>query len=505
MQQYYLRRTAGILLPIFSLPGGWGMGSLGQPAYDFLQFLQAAGQHVWQILPVGPTGCANSPYQSPSAFAGSPDLIDMDLLIADGLLQKADCAALRWGQNQNRVDYALVQANHALLLQKAYAAWKARRPVPGCDTHRDEDFNAFLCRTKDWLEDYALYMVLKAENSGRDWQHWPEAQRARRPEALTRVQQEKSDELEYWRFVQYEFDRQWQLLRQKAAQCDVRIMGDMPIYVSADSADAWAGSDLFETDEKGFPTRVAGCPPDFFCADGQHWGNPLYAWPNHKKTGYAWWIRRMRAALRIFDLVRIDHFRGFDTYWAIPVGAETARAGKWEKGPGLEIFEAMEHAIGPLPVVAEDLGESSDSVRQLLADSRFPGMKVLQFAFSGGENDFLPHNHMQNCVVYPGTHDNTTLADWLAHAPEQERSFAKRYMPAAKGESPVRAIVRTALASPAKLAVIPLQDWLEEGAAARINTPGTVENNWCWRVGAGQCTPALARQIRDLSETYLRV
>ena len=279
----------------------------------------------------------------------------------------------------------------------------------------------------------------------------------------------------------------------------------MPIYVSADSADAWAGSDLFETDEKGFPTRVAGCPPDFFCADGQHWGNPLYAWPNHKKTGYAWWIRRMRAALRIFDLVRIDHFRGFDTYWAIPAGAKTARAGKWEKGPGLEIFEAMEHAIGPLPVVAEDLGESSDSVRQLLADSRFPGMKVLQFAFSGGENDFLPHNHIQNCVVYPGTHDNTTLADWLAHAPEHERSFAKRYMPAAKGESPVRAIVRTALASPAKLAVIPLQDWLEEGAAARINTPGTVENNWCWRVGAGQCTPALARQIRDLSETYLRV
>ena len=505
MQQYYLQRSSGVLMPIFSLPGGWGIGSLGQPAYDFLQFLHEAGQRVWQILPVGPTGSANSPYQSPSAFAGSPDLIDLDLLAADGLLQKQDYETLDWGKNENQIDYAQVQTNHEVLLRKAFAVWCSRRPVPGYDTHRDEDFNAFLCRTKDWLEDYALYMTLKGCNGGKDWQRWPQPQRARAPQALDEVRRTQAEELEYWRFVQYEFDRQWQTLKQKAAALGVKIMGDMPIYVSADSADAWAGRELFETDENGFPTRVAGCPPDFFSADGQHWGNPLYAWEAHKKSGYAWWIRRMRSALRIFDLIRIDHFRGFDTYWAIPAEAKTARAGKWEKGPGLAIFEAMEHAIGPLPVVAEDLGESSDSVRQLLKDSLFPGMKVLQFAFSGGENDFLPHNHIRNCVVYPGTHDNTTLADWLQTAPEHERQFAERYMPPAKGESQVRAIIRAALASPAKLAVIPLQDWLELGALARINTPGTVENNWCWRQSPGVCTPALAKQMRALAETYLRL
>ena len=505
MQQYYLQRSSGVLMPVFSLPGGYGIGSLGQPAYRFLQFLHEAGQRVWQILPVGPTGSANSPYQSPSAFAGSLDLIDLDLLAEDGLLQQSELASLDFGKDADRIDYAKVQASHEALLRRAYAVWRARRPVPGYDTHRDEDFNAFLCRTKDWLENYVLYMALKRRNGGRDWQHWPEAQRSRSSEALAEVYKAEAEELEYQRFVQYEFDRQWQALKQKAAALDIKIMGDMPIYVSADSADAWAGRELFETDAQGFPTRVAGCPPDFFSADGQHWGNPLYAWSAHKATGYAWWIRRMRSALRTFDLIRLDHFRGFDTYWAIPAGAKTAREGKWEKGPGLAIFEAMQHAIGPLPVIAEDLGESADSVRQLLKDSLFPGMKVLQFAFSGGENDFLPHNHTKNCVVYPGTHDNTTLADWLQTAPEQERRFAQRYMPPAVGESQVRAIVRAALASPAKLAVIPLQDWLELGASARINTPGTVENNWCWRQSPGACIPALAKEMRELTETYLRL
>ncbi len=505
MQQYYLQRSSGVLMPIFSLPGGYGIGSLGEPSYEFLQFLHSAGQRVWQILPVGPTGSANSPYQSPSAFAGSADLIDLDLLVQNGLLAKKDCEALLYGERQDRIDYALVQKNHTLLLRKAFAAFCQKRPVPGYETHRSEDFNAFLCRAKDWLDDYALYMALKGKNGGKDWQQWPEAERTRDPEALKAARETLAEEIEYWRFVQYEFDRQWQLLKEKAASLNIKIMGDMPIYVSADSADAWAGPNLFETDAKGVPTRVAGCPPDFFSADGQHWGNPLYDWPYHQKTGYAWWIRRVRSALRTFDLVRIDHFRGFDTYWAIPASAKTARAGKWEKGPGLAIFEAMEQAIGPLPLVAEDLGEGSDSVRELLAASRFPGMKVLQFAFSGGENDFLPHNHIHNCVVYPGTHDNTTLADWLKTAPAHERRFAQSYLPPAKGESQVRAIVRAALASAGKLAVVPLQDWLELGAEARINTPGTVGDNWAWRLTPGLCTQALAHEMRALSETYLRL
>lgn len=505
VQQYYLPRCSGILMPVFSLPGGRGIGSLGKPAYDFLAFLHRAGQSVWQILPVGPTGCASSPYQSPSAFAGNPYLIDPDLLAADGLLQPEDCGEPVWGSRPDHVDYAAVEAGRMTLLRRAFAAWRQRRPVPGCDTHRDEDFNAFLCRTRDWLPDYTLYMTARNLYGGKDWQQWPEPVRTRQPSALRELQAAHADDLEFWRFVQYEFDRQWQLLKDRAAKLNIRIMGDMPIYVSADSADAWAGRELFETDRDGYPTQVAGCPPDFFSQDGQHWGNPLYDWSYHKATGYAWWIRRMRSALHTFDLVRIDHFRGFDTYWSIPAGAKTAREGQWKQGPGLEIFTAMENAIGPLPVIAEDLGEGSDSVRRLLADSRFPGMKVLQFAFSGGENDFLPHNHIHNCVVYPGTHDNTTLRDWLENGSVDERHFVRRYLPPAQGESQVRAVLRGALASAAKLCVIPLQDWLELGADARVNTPGTVDDNWSWRAIPGMCTDTLADQIRELTETYLRV
>ena len=517
MQQYYLRRTAGILLPIFSLPGGWGMGSLGQPAYDFLQFLQAAGQHVWQILPVGPTGCANSPYQSPSAFAGSPDLIDMDLLIADGLLQKADCAALRWGRNQNRVDYALVQANHALLLQKAYAVWKARRPVPGCDTPRDEEFNAFLCRTKDWLEDYALYMALKVANKMKNWVEWDAPYRRRDKAALAAFAAANEEEIGFWKFVQYKFSVQWQAVKTYANEKGVQILGDIPIYVSADSVDAWVGGKLFELDADGRFARVAGCPPDYFSADGQLWGNPLYDWAYHKKTGYAWWVRRVRHALGIYDLLRIDHFRGFDTYWAIPADSTTARTGKWENGPGMELFDTLEAALGKLPIIAEDLGELFPSVRKLLADSTFPGMKVLQFAFGGGDNEYLPHNHVKNGVVYPGTHDNTTLTDWWENgASKKEKATAAAYLhltpckPTAKEVAAVKtaaartALLRAALGSVADRAIIPMYDWLGLGAKAHLNTPGKLGGNWAWRAKAGFDSKALAAQIEAECAVYCR-
>lgn len=505
MQQYEIPRQSGVLMPIYSLPGGHGIGSMGKPSMDFLEFLHKAGQKIWQILPVGPTGCGNSPYASCSAFAGNPNLIDLDLLTADGLLKKSDYSKLDWGSDPSRIDYDTVIPNQMAMLRKAYANWKKRRPIPGYDTWRDEDFNAFLCGTKDWLEDYALFMAAKAENEQKDWQSWPEALRTRRPEALAALRKSGAEEMEFWRFVQYIFDKQWQGVKARAKQLGIMIMGDMPIYVSADSADAWASPELFETDEKGHPARVAGCPPDFFSEDGQHWGNPLYAWPRHKATGYAWWVRRVRNALYTYDLLRIDHFRGFDTYWAIPAGEKTARNGKWELGPGLELFQTMEDALGPLPLVAEDLGEAFDSVRKLLADSKFPGMKVLQFAFGGGENAFLPHNHIHNCVVYPGTHDNTTTRDWLENvSTKKERAFVKKYLPAAPGETQTRAVVRAAMASPAKLAVVALQDWLELGPEGRMNIPGTVGANWNWRAQKGDCSAKLAAEMKALALTYLR-
>lgn len=505
MQQYYIPRQSGVLMPISSLPGGHGIGSMGKPSMDFLDFLHRAGQKVWQILPICPTDSSNSPYASCSAFAGNPNLIDLDLLAADGLLTQADLDSLTWGSDLSRVDYASVIPNQMAMLRKAYAAWRQRRPLPGYDTWRDEDFNAFLCATHDWLEDYALYMAAKAENGGKHWQDWPEPLRARRPEALEALRRTAAEEIEFWRFVQYLFDKQWQGVKAYAKKLGISIMGDMPIYVSADSADAWAGPELFETDEKGRPARVAGCPPDFFSADGQHWGNPLYDWPRHRETGYAWWVRRVRNALYTYDLLRIDHFRGFDTYWAIPGGETTAKNGKWEQGPGLELFETLEYALGPLPVVAEDLGDIFDSVRKLLADTRFPGMKVLQFAFSGGENAFLPHNQIQNCVVYPGTHDNTTTRDWLENTSSPaERAYAVEYLPAAKGESQTRAVLRSAMASPAKLAIVALQDWLELGPEGRMNAPGTVGMNWSWRALPDACTDHLAAEMRALAVTYLR-
>ena len=505
MQQYYIPRQSGVLMPIYSLPGGHGIGSMGRPCMEFLEFLAKAGQKVWQILPVGPTGMGNSPYTSCSAFAGNPNLIDLDLLAEEGLLEPADYAGLSWGKDPARVDYEAVEAGRMAMLRKAYLTWKERRPVPGFDTCHDEDFNAFLCASKDWLDDYALYMAAKTLYRGKDWQAWPDALRTRRPEALAELRAGSGAEVEFWQFVQYIFDKQWQAVRARAKGLGISIMGDMPIYISADSADAWANPELFEMDAAGRPARVAGCPPDFFSADGQHWGNPLYDWPRHRATGYVWWVRRVRSALYTYDLLRIDHFRGFDTYWAIPAGAASAREGRWEKGPGIELFEALEREIGPLPVVAEDLGDIGDSVRRLLADSRLPGMKVLQFAFSGGDNDFLPHNQIRNCVVYPGTHDNTTTRDWLENqASEAERAFVARYLPPAKGESQTRAVVRSAMASPAKLAIVALQDWLELGPEGRTNTPGTVGMNWSWRCQKSDFSDKLAAEMRALAVTYLR-
>ena len=499
------KRESGILMPLSSLPGGYGIGSLGAPARRFVDFMVRAGQAVWQILPVGPTGYGDSPYQSCSAFAGNPYLIDLDLLAADGLLSRADYAFIDWGADPERVDYGLLYQKRLPVLRKAYQNFLARRPVPGCDTPYPDDWYAFTFRTDSWLPEYCLYMAIKQQQGMVDWQQWPRPYRLREPEAIEAFCDEHAEELGFWAFVQYAFDRQWRALKAYANSRGVRIMGDIPIYVAADSADAWTGGQLFEMDADGRPRRVAGCPPDFFSADGQLWGNPLYDWAYHKRTGYAWWIRRVRHALEIYDILRIDHFRGFDTYWAIPAGADTAKYGRWEQGPGMDLFRALKTALGDLPIVAEDLGEMFDSVRTLLKESGFPGMKVLQFALDGTDNEYLPHNYPANCVCYPGTHDNDTLRGWWENgATEAEREQLTAYLALTEREGLRDGVLRGVLGSPARLAIVPMADWLGLGSAARMNTPGQPAGNWQWRAAPGALTPELAANIRALTARYFR-
>ena len=499
------KRCSGILMPISALPGGYGIGSLGAPARRFVDFLHEAGQSIWQILPVGPTGYADSPYQSCSAFAGNPYFIDLDLLVKDGLLKKRDFAKLSWGGDPKQVDYGTLYNQRFAVLRKAYHNFLQQRPVPGYETPYPDDWYRFQFLSSDWLPDYCLYMAIKEENGMVDWQKWPRALRLHEPAALEAFRAEHAEQVEFWAFVQYEFDRQWRALHAYAKSKDVAIMGDIPIYVAADSADAWAGRRLFELDADGRPRRVAGCPPDYFSADGQLWGNPLYDWSYHRDTGFAWWIRRVRHALSIYDILRIDHFRGFDTYWAIPAGELTARNGRWEQGPGMELFRMLHTALGDLPIVAEDLGEMFESVRVLLAESGFPGMKVLQFAFTGEDSVDLPHNYPRNCVAYPGTHDNNTLKGWFnSELGAAGQKQARAYFALTKQEGELRGLLRGVLASPAVLAIVPLADWLEEPAAARMNTPGKAQGNWCWRADAAAVTPELAKEIRALCARYFR-
>ena len=504
-------RESGILMPVSSLPGPYGIGCFGAEALKFVDFLAAAGQHIWQLLPLSPTGYGDSPYQSCSAFAGNPYFIDLDALKADGLLTAAQLKAEKWGDDPLSVDYGTLYTSRYKVLRTAYAAWREKYAgLHGCAHYYPDDYYAFALANDSWLNDYALYMALKTANGMKSWTEWPREYRLRDAAALAKFAAEQEEEIGFWKFLQYEFATQWKKVKDYANAKGVKILGDIPIYVSADSVDAWVGGELFELDAQGGFARVAGCPPDYFSADGQLWGNPLYNWPYHKQTGYAWWIRRVRHALGIYDLLRIDHFRGFDTYWAIPAGSSTACTGKWEIGPRMDLFHALEAALGKLPIIAEDLGDLVPSVRKLLADSTFPGMKVLQFAFGGGDNEYLPHNHVKNSVVYPGTHDNTTLTDWWVNAaPAKEKANAAAYLhltpckPTAKEVAAVRtdaariALLRAALGSVADRAIIPMADWLGLGAEAHLNTPGKLGGNWAWRAAEGfdarPCWPAALR------------
>ncbi len=513
-----IMRESGILMPVSSLPGPYGIGCFGAEALKFVDFLAAAGQHIWQLLPLSPTGYGDSPYQSCSAFAGNPYFIDLDALKADGLLTAAQLKAEPWGTDPLSVDYGTLYTSRYKVLRAAYAAWREKYAGRfGCAHYYPDDYYAFTLTNESWLNDYALYMALKTANGMKSWAEWPREYRLRDAGALAKFAAGQEEEIGFWKFLQYEFAVQWKKVKDYANEKGIKILGDIPIYVSADSVDAWVGGELFELDAQGGFARVAGCPPDYFSADGQLWGNPLYNWPYHKQTGYAWWVRRVRHALGIYDLLRIDHFRGFDTYWAIPAGSSTARTGKWENGPGMDLFRALEAALGKLPIIAEDLGDLVPSVRKLLADSTFPGMKVLQFAFGGGDNEYLPHNHVKNSVVYPGTHDNTTLTDWWVNAaPAKEKANAAAYLhltpckPTAKEVAAVRtdtariALLRAALGSVADRAIIPMADWLGLGAEAHLNTPGKLGGNWAWRAAEGFDTALLAGRIEAECAVYCR-
>ena len=499
-------RASGILMPVFSLPGPFGIGTLGKEAFAFVDFLADAKQTYWQILPIGPTGYGDSPYQSFSAFAGNPYFIDYRLLADVGLLTADEVPAAR---PVGPIDYGALYNERPVILKKAADRLLAA-PSPS--------YEAFCEAQSFWLEDYALFMAVKAEQGQAGLADWPDDLRCRKPEAIAAAKQRLAGAVDYYKAVQFFFYTQWNALKAYANGKGVRLVGDIPIYVSPDSSDLWTHPELFQTDGEMHLTQVAGCPPDAFAADGQLWGNPLYNWAYHKKTGYAWWVRRVRHALGIYDLLRIDHFRGFDTYWAIPADSTTARTGKWENGPGMELFDALEAALGKLPIIAEDLGELFPSVRKLLADSTFPGMKVLQFAFSGGDNEYLPHNYIKNSVVYPGTHDNTTLTDWWENgASEKEKAAAAAYLhltgvkPTAKELAAIRtddvriALLRAALGSVADRAIIPMYDWLGLGAEAHLNTPGKLGGNWAWRAADGFAAKALAKTIHDECSVYCRV
>lgn len=491
-------RASGILLPISSLPSEYGIGCFSKEAYHFIGQLVRAGQKYWQILPLGPTGYGDSPYQAFSTFAGNPYFIDLEVFIKEGLLYEHECRECDWGYNESYVDYGKQYGARNYLLRKAFSRFQ---PAD------DEEYAKFVERNEEWLEDYCMFMAIKNSLGGKGWWEWPAELRKREKEAMEEMKEKLAEELAFYRFQQYWFHKQWCWLKSYANNNGIKIIGDVPIYVAFDSADAWANPELFQFDEENLPEAVAGCPPDAFSATGQLWGNPLYRWPYHKKSGYQWWIQRIAHSKELYDVIRFDHFRGFDEYYAVPYGDATAENGQWEKGPGAELFQVLKEKIEDLEVIAEDLGLLTESVVEMLEETGFPGMKVLQFAFdSGMDNVYLPHKYDKNCVVYTGTHDNDTTKGWYARLPEWTKNFARRYTncEGRNDDECVWGMIRTAMSSVADLAIIPMQDILCVGNEARMNMPSSFGDNWKWRVRKGQFNEEHVNRLRDLTELYGR-
>lgn len=494
-------RSSGILFPIFSLPGKYGIGCFSKKAYEFVDFLKECKQHYWQILPLGPTSYGDSPYQSFSTFAGNPYFIDLEALIDQGLLTQEECDAVDFGDDDQSIAYDKLYKGRFDLLYLAYQR---------SDISKIEDFWRFREDNKYWLRDYAIFMAVKKRFDGVSFREWAEDIRLRYDNAMEYYQTELYYDIEFYEYLQYEFFCQWSKLKEYANKNDIKIIGDIPIYVSLDSADVWAHPELFQLDENREPYAVAGCPPDGFSITGQLWGNPLYNWGKNQETGYDWWVRRIEKCTQMYDVIRIDHFRGFDEYFSIPAGEKTAEHGHWEKGPGIELFNAIKWRLGDIDIIAEDLGYITDSVRQLVKNTGFPNMKVLEFAFdtrdSSGPEEYLPYNYDKNCVVYTGTHDNETLMEWIDKILPEEYVMIQEYIgqKLLEHEKIADELVRLAHSSTANTCIIPLQDYLLLGAEARINKPSVVGINWKWRLNSDLLTEKLKKKIVMLTTVYGR-
>ena len=492
-----LQRSSGILLPIFSLPSKHGVGTLGQAAYDFIDFLAEADQAWWQILPVGPTSYGDSPYQCYSTFAGNPYFVDLDLLVADGLLKKSELKGVDFGADPAQVDYAKLFENRFPLLRKAYARGRVTMA---------EEFADFRRENQRWLDDYALFMAAKDHFGGKPWTEWPDDDlRMHRPDAVRRYMEKLAEDVAFYSFVQLLFFRQWDAMRAYAHDHGVGIIGDIPIYVAMDSADTWSSPESFQLDDQNVPTAVSGVPPDYFSEDGQLWGTPLYRWDAMRADGYGWWIRRVEGAAKLYDALRIDHFRGFEAYWSVPYGDKTAKNGKWVKGPGMDLVGRLTGWFHDVQFIAEDLGFITPELQALLTESGLPGMKVLEFAFDSREpSNYLPHTYGPNCICYTGTHDNTTLAAWRDEADPDDVAFADEYLGLNDEEGRNIGMIRGGMSSVAVLFVAQLQDWLNTGAESRINTPGKLGGNWLWRLQKKDLPDDLAKKIARMTRNYGR-
>ena len=491
-------RKSGVLLPVSSIPSKYGIGTFSKQAYAFIDLLEKAGQSYWQILPLGPTGYGDSPYQSFSTFAGNPYYIDLEALIEEGYLTKADCDQYDFGDNEEYIDYEKIYLSRFKVLKTAYH---------NSQIEKNPDFQKFITDNSYWLDDYALYMAVKNSFEGKSWSEWDEDIKLRKPAAMEEYREKYAEEVIFYQFQQYLFAKQWFALKAYANKKKIQIIGDIPIYVAFDSADTWANPELFQLDDTLTPVAVAGCPPDAFAADGQLWGNPLYNWDKMKEDGYTWWVNRVRYQFEFVDVLRIDHFRGFESYFCIPYGDTTARNGVWKKGPGAELFRTIEQRIGKVDIIAEDLGFLTPEVIQMVKDTGYPGMKVLQFAFDPRDtgSGYLPHLYTPNSVVYPGTHDNQTITSWMSDSPEGFADHAIEYLHLDKKEGYNWGFIRSSYGSVSQLCVVQMQDILGLDDKARMNIPSTTGGNWTWRASKKHFTDALAAKLHRMSEIYGRL
>ncbi|UCF60237.1 MAG: 4-alpha-glucanotransferase [Anaerolineaceae bacterium] len=493
------QRKGGVLLHPTSLPGPYGIGDLGPTAWSWIDWLQDAGCQVWQVLPLGPTGYGDSPYQSFSSFAGNPLLISPERLLMEGLLTDADLEPIPEFQD-DRIDFGMVIEYKDRLLNLALD-----RFLSGATPDLEREFQAYCHEQAHWLDDFALFMAIKGEHEGISWIDWEPTLALREPHAIAKARERLRGKIEAHRFRQFLFSQQWQIVRQRAAETDLMIIGDIPIFVAHDSADVWAHPKFFFLDDAGLPTVVAGVPPDYFSPTGQRWGNPLYRWDVMQEDGYTWWLSRLASVLSMVDLVRLDHFRGFQAYWEIPAEDEGAETGSWRIGPGEDFLETAHNALGDLPIIAEDLGLITPEVIALRKAFKLPGMKVLQFAFDDdATHGYLPHNYERHCVAYTGTHDNDTSRGWYASAPEETKEFCQRYLGCEEENIPW-GMIQAIWSSVAEMAIVPMQDLLELGSEARMNFPSRAEGNWAWRVKAEELSPQLARRMREMGVLYGRL